>query len=276
MPDFSSFSGWALATILLFLILALRYFLIGSLLHWIFYIRKHPKWQKRKIFQKDSTRNQLRRELKWSMISTLIFALSGSLLFFLWQEGLTMIYLDVDGIGWLYLPLSLAILLALNETYYYWLHRWMHQPGVYRIVHKVHHESHITSPWTAFSFHPLEALLQAVFLPVVVMLLPVHPIVLIILLMIMTFSGFVNHLGYEIYPENFKKHFLGKWLIGATHHARHHRQFQNNYGLYFNFWDKWKKTEFPASLRVVRNNNRVPAEKDNRAKLFIVKPHAIR
>jgi Delta7-sterol 5-desaturase len=119
MPDFSSFSGWALATILLFLILALRYFIIGGLLHWIFYIRKHPKWQKRKIFQKDSTRHQLRRELKWSMLSTLIFALSGSLLFFLWQEGLTMIYLEVNGIGWLYLPLSLCILLAMNETYYY-------------------------------------------------------------------------------------------------------------------------------------------------------------
>ncbi|MGZ5247104.1 MAG: hypothetical protein ACXWV5_08645, partial [Flavitalea sp.] len=33
--------------------------------------------------------------------------------------------------------------------------------------------------------------------------------------------------------------------IGATHHSLHHKQFKFNYGLYFTFWDKWKKTESP-------------------------------
>ena len=72
-----------------------------------------------------------------------------------------------------------------------------------------------------------------------------HLYVLIIQLAIMTFSSVINHLDIEVYPEKFHKHFLGKWLIGATHHSLHHRQFKYNYGLYFTFWDKWKKTESP-------------------------------
>jgi sterol desaturase/sphingolipid hydroxylase (fatty acid hydroxylase superfamily) len=38
---------------------------------------------------------------------------------------------------------------------------------------------------------------------------------------------------------------MGKWIIGATHHSLHHKQFKYNYGLYFTFWDKLKKTESP-------------------------------
>jgi sterol desaturase/sphingolipid hydroxylase (fatty acid hydroxylase superfamily) len=61
----------------------------------------------------------------------------------------------------------------------------------------------------------------------------------------MTFSSVINHLDIEVYPKGFYKHFFGRWLIGATHHSLHHKQFKYNYGLYFTFWDKWKGTESP-------------------------------
>ncbi|MGV3657157.1 MAG: sterol desaturase family protein, partial [Chitinophagaceae bacterium] len=96
-----------------------------------------------------------------------------------------------------------------------------------------------------FSFHPLEGLLQAIFLPLLLLLLPMHLYVVIIQLTIMTFSSVINHLDVEVYPKNFHKNLFGKWLIGATHHSLHHKQFKYNYGLYFTFWDKWKKTESP-------------------------------
>ncbi len=122
----------------------------------------------------------------------------------------------------------------------------MHKPKVFRIVHKIHHDSNITSPFTAFSFHPFEGLLQAVFLPVMLIILPVHYYIIIIQLTIMTVSSVINHLDIEIYPRKFNKNLIGKWLIGATHHSLHHKQFKFNYGLYFTFWDKIKKTESPV------------------------------
>jgi len=172
----------------------------------------------------------------WSTITALLFAIIGAGTLVLWQKGYTRVYTNVHDYSWWWLPVSLAIALVLHETYYYWLHRWMHQPAIFRIVHKVHHDSNITSPWTAFSFHPLEGLLQALFLPLLMLFLPMHLYVVIVQLTIMTLSSVINHLDIEIYPKHFYKHILGKWLIGATHHALHHKQFKYNYGLYFTFW----------------------------------------
>jgi Delta7-sterol 5-desaturase len=245
LPDFSQPLWFAVATMVIFLVVVGRYFLIAGLFHCVFFVWFSQRWQPRKINQRTYKPNQFRREIKWSMLTAGLFAIAGSLLVVLWQKGYTKVYLDVNDYPSWWLPVSLIIALLLHETYYYWLHRWMHQPRIFRIVHKVHHDSNITSAWTAFSFHPLEGLLQAIFLPLLLMVLPMHLYVIILQLTIMTFSSVINHLDIEVYPKNFQHHKLGKWLIGATHHALHHKQFKYNYGLYFTFWDKWKQTESP-------------------------------
>ena len=146
-----------------------------------------------------------------------------------------------------YLPVSLLIAMLIHETYYYWLHRWMHRPKIYRLVHKWHHDSIETTSFTAFSFHPIESILQALMIPVLIIFLPMHLSVLLLFLIIMTISATINHAGIEIYPASFNRHWLGKWIIGATHHDLHHKQFRYNFGLYFTFWDRWMKTESPES-----------------------------
>ena len=187
--------------------------------------------------------NQFRREVKWSLLSSAIFALLFVITFFLYGKGYTKVYTYIHDYGVVYFFMSIVLYLGLYETYYYWLHRWMHKPGVFRLVHKVHHESVHTSAFTSFSFHPLEALLQFIFLPVMIMIIPIHFGALAIILILMTVSSIVNHAGIEIYPGRFYKHPVGKWIIGSTHHDLHHKEFKSNYGLYFTFWDKWMKTE---------------------------------
>jgi sterol desaturase/sphingolipid hydroxylase (fatty acid hydroxylase superfamily) len=246
LPDFSNGLWFLVATVVVFAIVIGRYLLVAGLFYGIFYIWFPQHWQQRKISQKAYKPGQLKKEITWSMVTALLFAVSGAIMLVLWQKGYTRIYTDVHQYSLWWLPVSLLIALFIHETYYYWLHRWMHHPKVFRIVHKVHHDSNITSPWTAFSFHPLEGLLQAVFLPALLLVLPMHLYILLIQLTIMTLSSVINHLDIEIYPKRFHKHFLGKWLIGATHHALHHKQFKYNYGLYFTFWDKWKSTESPT------------------------------
>jgi sterol desaturase/sphingolipid hydroxylase (fatty acid hydroxylase superfamily) len=166
----------------------------------------------------------------------------------LWQQGYTQIYWEFSLNDFWYMPLSLLIAMLIHETYYYWLHRLMHHPKIYRYVHKVHHNSLVSSPWTAFSFHPIEAFLEAIILPLIVILLPIHYYMIVFQLTIMTFSSIINHLDIEIYPKNTHKNWFGKWWIGATHHALHHSQFKYNFGLYFTFWDKYMKTESPIYL----------------------------
>jgi Delta7-sterol 5-desaturase len=245
LPDFSIPVNFILLTAAMFLIVAGRYFLIAGIFHVWFYMFKKDRWQQRRLGKKDLDKKQFYTEVKWSIITSMLFALAGAFTTILWQKGYTKLYLDVHEYPLWYLPVSLLISMFIHETYYYWLHRWMHQPKVFKLLHKVHHDSNTTSPWTAFSFHPLEGLLQAVVLPLTIMFIPMHVYVLLTQLTLMTFSSVINHLEIEVYPANFHKHILGKWIIGATHHSLHHKQFKYNFGLYFTFWDKWKRTQSP-------------------------------
>ncbi|MEM7103234.1 MAG: sterol desaturase family protein [Bacteroidota bacterium] len=241
--DFTFPLVWFYVTLALSLIIFLRYVLVSGLFYVIFYrYRKSKSWI-RKLNPKWPPAGQARKEIFWSGISSIIFALAGTAMVFAWQSGLTQIYLSLTISGIPYFILSIITALLFHETYYYWLHRWMHRPKVFRILHKVHHDSLITSPWTSFSFHPLETILQAIVVPIIVFILPMHYLALLIMLTIMTVSAVINHLDIEIYPKGFEQHWLGKWLIGATHHSLHHTEFRTNYGLYFTFWDKWMDTE---------------------------------
>lgn len=245
LPDFSNPLWFSVAVLVMFAVIIGRYLLIAGLFYGIFYLWFPQKWQQRKINQRPYKQAQFKKEIKWSMVTALLFAVAGAFTLVLWQKGFTKVYLAVGDFSLWWLPLSFSIAMLLHETYYYWLHRWMHHPKIFKVVHKIHHDSNITSPWTAFSFHPLEGLLQALFLPLLLFVLPMHLYVILLQLTIMTFSSVINHLDIEIYPKGFYKHIVGKWLIGATHHSLHHKQFKYNYGLYFTFWDKWKRTESP-------------------------------
>jgi len=245
LPDLSQPLYFFIAVAVVFAVVIGRYLLIAGIFHGVFYVWYPQKWKARKINNRQYKQGQFRKEVMWSTATAVLFAFSGAITALLWQKGYTKLYLDVHQYPLWWLPASLAAAMLIHETYYYWLHRWMHIPKIFRIVHKVHHDSNITSPWTAFSFHPIEGFFQALFLPLLLLVLPMHVYVLLIQLTLMTFSSVINHLDIEVYPKNFHRHRLGRWLIGATHHSLHHKQFKYNFGLYFTFWDKWKKTESP-------------------------------
>lgn len=187
----------------------------------------------------DEKRKQMYREIRWAFFSTLVFVLLACVAWWLYQHGETRVYLRADQYSWWYLFISPFLLLILYETYYYWLHRWMHFPKVFRIVHRVHHESRQPTVFTSFAFHPLEAFLQLIFFPLIILLIPFHYTALFIVFTLMSVSAVINHSGVEI----FRSRFLLNHVIGSTHHDRHHTNFKHNFGLYFTWWDKWMRTE---------------------------------
>lgn len=260
LPDVSQPFWFLIATLVTFAVVIGRYLLVAGIFFGVFHLWFPEKWQQRKINNRGYKKDQFQKEVFWSTVTALLFAVAGTITLLLWQKGYTKVYFQVNDYPIWWLPLSLIIALVVHETYYYWLHRWMHHPRIFKVVHKVHHDSNITSPWTAFSFHPIEGFFQAIFLPALLMVLPMHLYVLIVQLTIMTFSSVINHLDIEIYPKNFHKHFFGKWLIGATHHSLHHKQFKFNYGLYFTFWDKWKRTESPLYEKLFEEKTSTNAE----------------
>lgn len=245
LPDVSNPLWFLIATLVVYAVVVGRYFLLSGIFYLVFYKWQKNKWASKKINSREYPPGQFKKEIIRSNITAILFGLSGALLLLLYQKGYTKIYEDMQAYSLWWLPLSLIIAMILQETYYYFLHRWMHIPAVFRVVHKWHHDSHIASPWTAFSFHPIEGLIQAIFLPLLLLFLPMNIYVLLAMLVIMSVSSVINHLDIEVYPAWFTRNFIGRWIIGATHHSLHHKQYKYNYGLYFTCWDKWLKTESP-------------------------------
>jgi len=223
-------------------IIFIRYIVMSGLYQKLIYDRL-ARLIPRRIISPKYPKDQQVREIIWSGISSILFGIIGVLMIMAWQKGYTAIYTEWSAYPIWYIPLSFIGALFVHETYYYWIHRWLHHPKIYRYIHKIHHDSISTSVWTSFSFHPIESVLQAIIIPVMVFIVPMHLSVMIILLMIMTLSAIINHAGVEIYPASWRNNALMRWLIGSTHHDLHHRRFTKNYGLYFTFWDIWMDTE---------------------------------
>ncbi|MEZ4905104.1 MAG: sterol desaturase family protein [Spirosomataceae bacterium] len=222
-----------------------RYVLIASLFHYLFKVKYRAYFQAREVNARPRKSAQHWREIRLSLLTSFMFALIGTAMLIAWQLNLTLIYLNFSEYPIWWFIVSILIVLFLHESYYYWLHRWMHHPRIYKWVHKAHHDSITTSAWTSFSFHPIESVLQAIFLPILLFIIPIHYYAIGIILLIMTTTSVINHLNTELYPRDFHRHWFGRWWIGATHHSLHHSQFKYNFGLYFTFWDKWAGTESP-------------------------------
>lgn len=187
----------------------------------------------------DGLDRQIRREIGWSLASAAIYGVPAGVVAWCWRNlGWTLIYQDIHARPLWYWPVSVLLYLFAHDTWFYWTHRLMHRPRWFRIAHAVHHQSRPPTAWAAMAFHPIEALTGAIVIPLLVFVIPIHVSALATVLAIMTVMGVTNHMGWEVWPRFMWRGPVGAALITASHHHRHHVDYQCNYGLYFRFWDR--------------------------------------
>lgn len=222
-------------------IIFLRYLLFAGLAFWLFYVLFRKRWHSLKIQSRFPKQADYWREIVYSLSTTAIFAAVGILLLREPVRSYTLIYDEIASFGWAYYFLSLMLIIFLHDAYFYWMHRLIHHPKLFKLVHLVHHRSTNPSPWAAYAFHPIEALFETGIL-LVVFVLPVHPSAIFFFVMFMMAFNVYGHLGYELFPPRFYQHPLGKWINTSVYHNLHHHWGRGNYGLYFTFWDRWMGT----------------------------------
>jgi sterol desaturase/sphingolipid hydroxylase (fatty acid hydroxylase superfamily) len=219
-----------------------RYFIVAAGTHWFCYAvlkstlnqgttLKAPGWK------------SIRKDAELSLSSAVIFAFCAALVMTAYDAHLTQLYSDLDQYGLWYLGCSFWLVLLVQDTYFYFMHRLFHHPLLFKAFHWGHHRSGDPTPWTSFAFDPPEAIAQALFLVAIVFVIPLHFITLLSILITMTAWGIFNHMGISLFPSSRVTQGLGKWFIGCQHHLTHHRNYRVHYGLYFTHWDRWLGTE---------------------------------
>lgn len=233
------------AWLLMFLVVFLRYAVLASVFYAIFYGLFRQHFFKYKIQQKYPHAQDLLREVGYSLSTAAIFASMAFGVYALRQLGLGRLYFQIAEYGWGYYFFSIAFVVVLHDAYFYWVHRLMHHPRLFRHFHRVHHLSHNPSPYTAFSFHPLEAIVEFGIIPLVALFMPLHGTALLFFTVWSIFFNVFGHTGFEFAPHGAPRHHFWKWLSTPTHHNLHHQQANYNFSLYFNWWDRWMGTNNP-------------------------------
>lgn len=200
---------------------------------------------RRSVRTRQPAAGQRRRELLHSLVTVLVFSANGALLAAGAQAGVLTLYTDWNGRGAFYALASLVLLIVLHDTWFYWTHRLVHRPGLFRWLHLTHHRSVAPTPWAAYSFSAGEAVVQAVFLDLVLLAMPLHPLVIFLFLIHMIVRNVQGHAGVELVPRAWLAGWWGRWLTTALHHDMHHAAGHHNYGLYFTWWDRCCGTEHP-------------------------------
>lgn len=130
---------------------------------------------------------------------------------------------------------AMFLLIPLWESFYfYWIHRLLHVPFLYKHVHALHHRNVNVGPWSGLSMHPVE---HIIYLGTVLIhfLVAAHPVHILYHLQYYTLTAATTHTGFEalvVKDDNRLK-------LGTFHHQMHHRYFECNYGSLEMPWDKF-------------------------------------
>ncbi len=210
---------------------------IMSFAFFIFWVVFGKKLSNRKIqLSKRAGWAQIKEEIGATLLSFIGSTIFMFIILYFKDGGMTKFYVETGRYGLWYEVVTVIVMVLISDTWFYWSHRTMHNPSIYKYVHALHHRSLDVNPFTSTSFHVIEAIWLTVWILPLVIFMPVSMTALGIVQVLGTLNNLKSHLGYELFP-NFSNRVPFNFLVTATNHSLHHTQYNGNYGLFFRFWD---------------------------------------
>ena len=213
---------------------------VSGLLHWYFYIRKgqgtalkfdrRPQGKGNKLWDFS---DQVHDNMFWSLGSGVaILTVFQVVTMWLMANGYAPVITPLSNPIWF--VLSLILLPIWSAFHFYWVHRLLHVPIIYKRVHSLHHRNVSIGPWSGFAMHPVEHLLYCSSL-CVHWIVPSDPILLFFHVIYLGPGAAMSHTGYEDLLIKDKR----RLALGTFYHQLHHRYYECNYGNQEMPWDRW-------------------------------------
>jgi len=207
----------------------LLYYLIFAALGWWLSKSVFPRWRIGDVVDKTPLRKgQVEKEIRRSALSIAIFGAYGvvNVEMYRWRWVDVEWNASVMRIAW-----DFVLLFLFNEVHFFCCHRLLHTPWLFKHVHRVHHESVPTTPFSTFSFHWVESLLLG---SVMSSAMLVHTFSIWALLGLPSFSLFFNTIGHWNYNV-----FAPTGLRSVSvEHSHHHMRVKGNFGFFLPVLDR--------------------------------------
>jgi len=183
--------------------------------------------------------DQSRREWRQSLHSVLIFGIGMVVPWGLLQLGWAQLAPSASAGR---IALEIAALLVWNDVHFWLNHRLLHTRRLVRF-HGDHHRSVVTTPWSTYSFHPIEAIMlgNIILLPMLV-----HDFYFWSLASVPVLSLLLNvigHANYDFFPRVSDTHPLA----ASRRHHLHHARPAGNYGFALAFMDQLMRTQVKSA-----------------------------
>ncbi len=185
--------------------------------------------------------NQLRDNIFWSCVSggTIWTAYEALML---WAYANDIIpYIDPRQQP-VYFILLLCAIPLWRLFHFYWVHRLLHWPPLYKAGHYLHHKNINIGPWSGLAMHPLEHVLYYSCI-LIHWIVPSHPIHMLLNAQHASFTPAQGHVGFETMVVTGKAGIPA----GSFFHQLHHRYFECNYGEPDIPFDAWFGTSHDGS-----------------------------
>ena len=175
-------------------------------------------------------RDQLPREWRQSLHSVLIFGIGMVVPWGLLQLGWAQLAPTASAAR---VAAEIVVLMVWNDVHFWLNHRLLHSKALVRF-HGDHHRSYVTTPWSTYSFHPIEALMlgNIILLPMVVHDFYFWSLASVPVLSLML--NLIGHSNWDFFPKVSDTHPLA----ASRRHHLHHARPAGNYGFALAFMDQ--------------------------------------
>jgi methylsterol monooxygenase/4-alpha-methyl-delta7-sterol-4alpha-methyl oxidase len=155
--------------------------------------------------------------------------------------------------------LQISFCILCEDFFFYWSHRLLHQPLLYKLIHKTHHEFYNSISIACIYTHPVEFVIGNMFPLLAGPLIfksSMHIITFVIWINIRMISTHDGHSGYD-FPFSVIK--LLPFQTSGGYHIHHHLKNIGNYASSMRIWD----TIFGTNVEFLNEVTELQKEKIN-------------
>lgn len=147
-------------------------------------------------------------------------------------HGYGFLYYDINEStgGWKSILFQLPASIMFTDAGIYFIHRWLHWPRVYKLLHKAHHKWIVCTPFASHAFNPVDGYCQSLPYHWYPFLFPLHKVIYLFMFTFVNFWTVMIHDGQ--YMSN------NPIINGAACHTVHHLYFNYDYGQFTTLWDR--------------------------------------